>query len=267
MKRSRSFTTKPLPSISKAKAALNNKQISLEVQRNRVEQAIRETSKETGIPEDVVRDAVMTQLVGQQCPTLTAEDEKAQKILTNIQNSIPSEEQAQWLHDDNKIHNLMIDLNKAQKEKRFTSIAVINRQLEARGKEVLLEKAFELMQKHVVTGDIVKFMDADDAERFASARGKIFLCMDTLDSLLNDLTSTIRSCGMFGEVKMLESLVKARDEIQMWCDATTRHNDEVVKQLILDESDRVYEYICDRMPVLLRKCNRQLNKLEKESTN
>lgn len=167
--------------------------------------------------------------------------------------------------NDARLRALKGQLDIAEENMQVLTQNVIKRQMAARLKEILANEALKLIPELTHSGDIVYFLSDEDRERFNKVRGKIFLISDVLDGALLDFTSVIRSSGLYGHCQPLEAITACRKAIEKWATETVPvMHLPTVKPVVLEECDRIGEYIDKRIEVLQRKTTRIVERECKE---
>lgn len=219
-------------------------------------------SEDTPLSQEAMQNAIELTIN----PRLSCANPKVEAIIEKVQKSIPEEEKAKALSQDSQLNNLYIDLDKAKKDMRMTSVAIINRQIECRAKEILILQAEEKICKLICSGEIVKFVAKEDYDNLYKARMRVLLIYDLLDGALHDLHGAIASSGLVGEVDLLQVLLKSRKDIQQWCDKEMKQFDEKNRSILVDEMDRINTYVNkERIPVLYRKIQNHIKKNEQSA--
>lgn len=192
-------------------------------------------------------------------------EEKRQRICDRI---IAETKQEQWdiiFSKDNKLKKLRGDRSQALQLNQFLKMRLITNMIEAREKEIQYNLVGQMLSVLIGNGEIVKYMDQDDQVAYQENRVRIFLLMDALDSALNDLNAKTNSVGINGQLKMSKSIITARDDIKAWTERNTSFHQQGLDDVVYDEADRVNNFIIERVPVLVRKIERECNKRKKKA--
>lgn len=197
----------------------------------------------------------------------TEAEKKRDRIIERV---IAETKQKDWdviFSKDNKLKKLRGDRALAMQQQMFLKMRLITNMIEAREKEIQYNLAGQIMTSLVGNGSIVKYMDQEDQVAYQENRVRIYLLMDALDSALADLNAKTNSVGINGQLKMSKSIITARDDIKAWTERNTCFHQEDLDDIVYEEADRVNDFIIKRVPVLVRKIDRELAKREKESEN
>lgn len=190
-------------------------------------------------------------------------EEKRDRIIERI---IAETKQKDWdiiFSKDNKLKKLRGDRAQAMQQQMYLKIRLITNMIEAREKEIQYNLAGQIMTSLVGNGSIVRYMDKEDQVAYQENRVRIYLLMDALDSALADLNAKTNSVGINGQLKMSKSIITARDDIKAWTERNTCFHQEGLDDVVYEEADRVNDFIIKRVPVLMRKIDRELAKREK----
>ena len=188
---------------------------------------------------------------------------KFAKIIDRIVLSVNKYDEAEWLKRDSRLNNLMIDKKKAEKKKAMLSAQIIQRQIDARGRDVLLEHAKDMLPDLIDTGALIRYLDDEDRMKLEEIRGHYYLLYDALDSVCTDLQGFFDSIGIDGTAHLPELVMKTRDGLQEWQDKGISQElakDTKISTLMHDESDALYEHVKKRFPVMYRKIQRYVLK-------
>lgn len=197
---------------------------------------------------------------------MTKQEQKRQDICDRI---IASTSQKDWdiiFSKDSKLKKLRGDRAQAMQQQMFLKMRLITNMIEAREKEIQCNLAMDLVRVLVGNGEIVRYMDQEDQVAYQENRVRIYLLMDALDSALKDLNDKTAAVGINGSLRMAKSIIEAREEIKKWTDRNTCFEQQGLGDVVFDEADRVNNFIIKRVPVLVRKIDRELAKREKEQS-
>lgn len=183
--------------------------------------------------------------------------EKVGRIIDRILADITDETKEEWVRRDCRYNNLGVDLRKAKKKNKLTSVAIIERQMEAQRHNVLLEHAEEIVKAILCNRRLGFYLDDEDKERYENLTALFFLLYDALDTALNDMTGFVNSLGIQGQFQISKAIEAARNDIALFHKEATCFSGTPFEEIILDDSDRVYNYALQRIPVLFRKLQRK----------
>lgn len=190
-------------------------------------------------------------------------EEKRDRIINRI---IAETKQKDWdiiFSKDNKLKKLRGDRAQAMQQQMYLKMRLVSNMIEAREKEIQYNLAGQIMTSLVGNGSIVKYLDKEDQIAYQENRVRIYLLMDSLDSALADLNAKTNSVGINGQLKMSKSISTARDDIKAWTERNTCFSQHDLNDVVYEEADRVNDFIIKRVPVLVRKIDRELAKREK----
>lgn len=183
-------------------------------------------------------------------------EKKLNRIIQRVMSEMTDEEKEQLLQQDGKFRNLTIDHKKALEKGKAFSATIIERQIKARISEILMEKSAEIIYRLISNGEIMRYLDDEDQRTMLAYRIRTMMLLDAVDSSFKDMSATLHSVGIDGDLIVSEEIQKARESIDRYIKFNTNGVDEELRTLMLEDADRVYDFAGKRVPVLNRKVER-----------
>lgn len=236
----------------------------------RLEEIVNNAAKEKAERDNIGFDVALKEMIDQYANARVKGfpefvNPKFAQIVNDVINTLPEDKKLKAIKEDHILKGYYIDINKAKNENRQLSVAIINRQIEARTTEILLNLGEKELYELLNDGNILDYFTDDDRMKYRIARDTYTLVMDLADYALKDYISTITSLGISCNTEILKKVTDARKAIDEWYSNGMKCYTEKDVEAREDESGNIYDYIKNkRLPVLLRKLDRIKIKTDNE---